>query len=476
MTLNKTLTLALLLALAGGSLASAKSYKRGVSENKFQYRAQLEAVEPGVTWFYNWGNTIGAYLADQDYLEYAPMCWNGNFNAANIRAYAQAHPECKYLLGFNEPNFTSQANMTPQQAAERWPELQALAKELNLKLVAPALNYSPNAPYQDPTRWMDEFVALVGSDAFDFVAVHNYGGIGVMQTLCTNFHNRYGKPVWVTEFCYWPGESGGVAPATQISSMVESVEWLEKTPWIYRYAWFKATEASAANYHLIESGKGEDPRTLTEPGMVYVYMSDFDSEVYHPVEVEIPAVDYISRTYASLGKGGNPNCAKPIEISAFSGGATLDYQFDVPAAGNYILQLCVSGQGEPVRFDPEIAVVAVNADGSEGSILTEARKFELPGNDTDYIRINFPCTLEAGKQTIRIKDTNPYQPSGIRISTVRLSDEAGVDFNSADETQSLVDVYTLQGLAVKRGVDRAAAAEGLPKGLYIIGNQKIIIK
>jgi len=57
-------------------------------------------------------------------------------------------------------------------------EARKLADELGLELVAPALNYSPNPPYTDPLRWMDEFVALVGTDAFDYVAVHNYGGLG----------------------------------------------------------------------------------------------------------------------------------------------------------------------------------------------------------------------------------------------------------------------------------------------------------
>lgn len=475
MKFNKTFTIAVLSGLLMASSASAKSYKRGVSENKFQYKAQLEVVEPGVTWFYNWANTVGSYLADQEYLEFVPMCWNANFNEDNIRAYAKAHPNCKYILGFNEPNFTAQANMTPQAAAAKWPQLQALAKELNLKIVAPALNYSPNAPYQDPTKWMDEFVALVGKDAFDFVALHNYGGFGVMEDLCTRFHDRYGKPVWVTEFCYWPGESGGVSVASQIASMVESVEWLEKTDWIYRYAWFKATEASAANYHLIEAGKGEDPRSLTEPGLVYVYMSDFDKSVYHSVNTDIPATEYINRKYASLGKGKNPNSPKPIEISTFNTGAILDYQFDVPSAGEYNLTLCVTGMGEPTRFNPSIKVSKVSADGSEEE-LCGATSFDLPNNETDYMTVSFPVSLQAGKQTLRIGDTNPYMPSGMRISTVRLSDTSGVEGVVTDNENRDVNVYTLQGTMVRSNVNAENASEGLPAGVYIIDRKKVIVK
>ena len=122
----------------------AKSDKRGVSENQFSMGSMLEALEPGVTWYYNWGNTPGKgyenQVIDFEGIEFVPMCWNANYNADAIREYCKSHPQTKYLLGFNEPNFTAQANMTPQKAAEEWPKVKALADELGLKLVSQALN------------------------------------------------------------------------------------------------------------------------------------------------------------------------------------------------------------------------------------------------------------------------------------------------------------------------------------------------
>lgn len=454
----------------------AKSYKRGVSENVFQYHAQMQAIEEGVTWFYNWGNTLGNYIFDQEYMEFCPMVWSGNYNADNIRKYAKSHPNCKYLLAFNEPNFKSQANMTPALAAERWPAVKALADELGLKIVAPALNYSPDAPYNNPTTWMDEFVRLVGNDAFDFTAIHFYGGFGGMKDLCTQFHNRYGKPVWVTEFCYWPGEMGDVTASAQLSSMVESVEWLEKTDWIYRYAWFKALEDNRANFKLIESGKGEDPRELTELGYVYVHMSDYDASVFHKVDEVVPASEYINRQFAGLGKGNNPDNPKPIEVVNFNSGATIDYQFDVPESGNYNLVLTVTGVGEPTRFDPKLSVTAVKANGTEGSELSPAQQFELPGNETDYKNVIYPLVLTAGKQTIRIKDVNTYAPSGLRISTLRLADAAGVGDIAVDSESKTVDVVNLQGVVIRRNVEPYRATDNLPAGMYIIGGQKVIVR
>ena len=461
---------------------AAVAQKRGVSENQFQYKAQMEALADGVFWFYNWGCTVGRYLEDVPGIEFVPMCWNGNYNADAIREYCASHPEIKYLLGFNEPNFTNQANMTPQAAAEAWGGVKALAEELGLKLVAPAMNYSPNPPYQDPLKWMDEFVALVGLDAFDYMAVHSYGGFGVMKDLAEKFHDRYGKDIWVTEFCYWPEEgnpNSTVSPASQIGVMMQSLEWLEKTDWIFRYAWFKAIGDSSAskgpNYGLLIPGRAEDPRELSEQGLVYLNMSTFDPEEFHSINTVVPAYKYITQSAALLGSCNDTECGFPIEFSRFNAGAYADYQFDVPASGDYTLGVRVSGIGEPSRFNPTIGIFSVNDEGEESELATPLQ-FDLSGSDDIYDSVNFSVKLNPGKQTIRIKDANPYQPSGIRISALTLSDGgAGIAAFHAGNLD-YVDVYSLQGVCLRRHVSIAEAQKDLPEGIYIIGNKKTIIK
>ena len=98
----------------------SKSAKRGVAFN-FVYTSDLPLLSPYIAWNYNWGNTTNDNAAlwfDANEIDFCPMCWNGNYSADNIRAYVAAHPNTKYLLAFNEPNLTDQANMTPAQAAE----------------------------------------------------------------------------------------------------------------------------------------------------------------------------------------------------------------------------------------------------------------------------------------------------------------------------------------------------------------------
>lgn len=469
-----------LAALTAFSAAEARSFKRGVSENQFSLREQMEVLEPGVSWYYNWGNAPSkgyeSGVINYTGFDFVPMTWNASYDADKIREYVREHPGCRYLLGFNEPNFTNQANMTPQAAAQKWPEVQALAKELGLELVAPAMNYSPNPPYQDPLKWFDEFVALVGKDAFDYVAVHNYGGFGVLQRIAGDFHDRYGKDVWVTEFCYWPNEgqaNSSVPQSTQITSMTDCVEWLEKTPWIHRYAWFKpvgkhesTADSPSPSFGLIITQNGLGPRTLSPQGYVYVYMSEFDPEVWHAAGVEIPATEYMNRTVAQLGPGARLNAPKPIEISQFSTGATLDYQLDVPADDLYDIVLTVSGQGEPVRFDPCLGLSLVN--GDEATELCPAKKYTLPGSDTEYTEIRMQAQLPAGHQTVRLFDGAPYNPSGIRISSLRFGASAGIDNVVCRETpEADTTVYTLDG---------RKAATPLTAGIYVRAGRKFIVK
>ncbi|MDE6310274.1 MAG: glycoside hydrolase family protein [Muribaculaceae bacterium] len=489
MKINKILlSLGMVALVAAG--AEARSEKRGVCA-KFTYAGEIEQIEKGSCWWYNWGNTpsAGYQYQVQNYessMDFCPMTWNRSYSAENIRKYCKEHPEVKYLLGFNEPNFTNQANLTPAQAAEAWPAVVALARELGLKIVAPALNYSSNPQYSTPAKWMDEFVKLVGLDAFDYTALHNYGGFGLMKSTAEEFYAKYGKQVWVTEWCYWPGGAGNVyvAPETQISSMVECVEWLESSECIYRYSWFMAQGVSDGNnqpnYGLLKTTVDEDKNiinTLTEQGKVYTYLWEYDPEYYHPVGQFVAATDYHARNVAGIGSGANPDAPKPIEIKQFNGGATLDYQFDVPEAGDYNLELVVSGMGEPTRFDPMMSICSVDANG-KATKLCAARRFTLSNSDENYNTELFKVTLPAGKQTLRLKDEAPYQPSGIRISALRLSSVAGIDAVNveSDKADAPVDVYNTQGMRVRSAVAPGEATKGLPAGIYLVGSRKVLVK
>ena len=107
--------------------------KRGVAANAAPGAAfSPSASQPGVSWWYNWA-AQGAAGAG---IEFDPMIWGGG----SLHSCSPA--DAKYVLGFNEPNFTSQSNLTPAQAAADWPSgVEAAAKAIGALIVSPAVNF-----------------------------------------------------------------------------------------------------------------------------------------------------------------------------------------------------------------------------------------------------------------------------------------------------------------------------------------------
>jgi hypothetical protein len=70
-----------------------------------------------------------------------------------------ANPNIKYLLVMNEPNLTSQSNLTPAQAAAVWPGYEAISAHTGVKIVGPQITWGRMTGFSDPVVWMDTFIA-----------------------------------------------------------------------------------------------------------------------------------------------------------------------------------------------------------------------------------------------------------------------------------------------------------------------------
>lgn len=397
---------AFLLAFTASTdlLGQKRSEKRGVSENSFTYEEEILALTPGVSWFYNWAslpnNTVKEVSGPGKAMEFCPMIWNGNFNETALREYLTANPGVKYLLGFNEPNFKAQANMTPTQAAALWPKLEAIARDFNLELVAPALNYSPDAPYHDPVMWYDEFFSLLPEGSkVDYLALHCYMiTADAMMSYIDKIATRYGKQVWMTEYCAWDNLTKDPAQARTIQrdEMVRKVEAMELSPNVARYAWFKARGADAYPYYPLLKYKSTNipAGTLTELGEIYVNMSSFDLTHYYSTEDKIAASNYVKSAYVTVELNADPESPFKLQLGTFGAARSVDYLIDVASEGTYPLNIRMAS--EEFLFNPYIEVYA------DGVKVVEA---ELPATGSldkwETKVINVP--LSAGKQRLTLK-------------------------------------------------------------------------
>ena len=310
--------------------AMQKSAKRGVSFD-FKKIDDLPILSPSVSWSYNWGNSQNATAAlwfDTNQMDFCPMCWNNSYSADKIRQYVQEHPNTKYLLGFNEPNLTDQCNMTPAQAAEHWPQVVALAKELNLLLISPAMNYGTLAGYHDPIKWLDEFFAQpnVSLDDIHAIAIHCYmASPSAVKDYIKKFE-KYGKPIWMTEFCAWDPVPSNVEK--QMDYMCAVLNHMEQNPHVERYAWFMPRTSgkvdSAPYMQLLTHGS---PVALTPLGQIFTQFSSFDKNAYLALNKGIGAHQYIALKDESISL--RVTADNQLYIQSFMQGQWIDYQINV---------------------------------------------------------------------------------------------------------------------------------------------------
>ncbi len=139
----------------------------------------------------------------------------------------------------------------------------------------------------------------------------------------------------------------------------------------------------------------------------------------------------------------------------------------------------------------DYTVKATYADGSEATVLSvEGRGFMAGVNPVDRV-INTATSQNvvfrsAVNGTAKLKEitkltvvpTAKDHGYGLRLFGIDAYGAvneivSGVEAVAA-EMGGVVDVYTLQGVKVRAGVEAAEALEGLPNGLYIVGGKKVV--
>jgi len=417
-----TNTLLVFLVIIFSAHAQTKSPKRGVAYGSHSDQ-DLNALSKSVSWWYNWYHQPEATAMNvyQHYgLDYVPMAWNGSFNKEAMRTFLSTHPNVKYILGWNEPNFVSQANMTPAQAAALWPDIEDLADEFNLEIVSPAVNYCDvcvdvdGVPYSsDPIKYLDDFFAACAGCRVDHIAIHCYmGNVSALEWYVGLF-KKYDKPIWLTEFANWENNP---TLQDQKNFLVGAVDYLENDEDVFRYAWFTGRHTGAPYIGLLgTSGK------LTELGQIYVNMPLHDPDHYEVLPATLEAENYNSMSGILLEL--TTDVSGFANVGYIDASDWLEYGIDVPEDGDYQLAIRTAGtQHTSIRISLDGAIAKTISIPSTGGWQT-------------WTTVKDVLALTTGQHKLRIQ----ANAGGFNLNWFELKKEE-VLANNPDE-RATIEVY-----------------------------------
>lgn len=151
-----------------------------------------------VSWYYNW-TPVPNCPPDPD-IEFIPMIWSEKYLFdENYKKYLLPLVGSDYsaLLGYNEPNWDGQAEMSVKTALKYWHMLEKTGLRLG----------SPATTGRSGLDWSIEFMKGVKEKGYrvDFLALHWYGDCSCIDDLKSflDYYDAWGMPMWLTEWsCY----------------------------------------------------------------------------------------------------------------------------------------------------------------------------------------------------------------------------------------------------------------------------------
>lgn len=393
--------LPLLLGLAGTVPHAAgenlRSEKRGVSANNLT-SDQIALLAPGVSWVYNWGPAPGGVQVT-DEMEFIPFVWGRDQGQLDgVKSYLDGGARPSAIFFLNEPNFDDAlflgSGVPPLEAAE-WLETvrETLSDYSEIPIIGPhmALGSAPEdsitafdpiqeteVTYTTALSYLDAYDFYVGDNPTDAVGVHSYQA-GEMEFWVDTFYERSGAPVWVTEFAL----IGSTDEDVLYDYLLQTLDYLERSPKVARYAWFKA-DVSNQNTALKLLQTRVPEATLTRLGELYVNFPAFHPDHFYAVPCKIEAESYSERQNMALVRADAPDGWGALRRFSTRSYGAVSYQIEVPENGRYRMRMRTSseayddlGAGAPSAQDPD----------------------PPEGRERDLI---FHLDLEAGQQTLQL--------------------------------------------------------------------------
>ncbi len=233
------------------------------------YEGQPYQGELTTDWAYNYDDNTAA--SEPSNFDFVPMVWGQYWEpVSNLQSRDPGwltEPQPAYLLTFNEPDNSSQADMSVTNAISLWPSLQAL----DVPLVGPATQDTEDS-------WENSFYSSIAAAGYrvDYAAVHEYVPPNASSLISDlqSVYNAYGRPVWLTEFspvdwsdCQCWSENDDYNFLAEFMWMAESDNWLK------RYAIFPFSNTNPDSPWVDNGFTGSvfmsDGQTLSPYGELY---------------------------------------------------------------------------------------------------------------------------------------------------------------------------------------------------------------
>lgn len=233
------------------------------------------------TWYYNWG--LGA-TDESIEVEFVPMSWSKSDDRTSLEKMEAIGKNMAFNhhMAFNEPDNSSQSNLTVEQALDAYPKLLASG----LRLGAPGVEnvqYSTSSDSFNDDAWIKEFMdgCVARGYRVDFIPAHDYVRRS-KSTFIERFealHDRYNIPIWVTEYNYGNPNMGSANLTVEqgYANIKGLTEALEKTDFVERYNW----------YYFFGADSGIGGMTNGQLNITGQFYRDLDS----------PAPSYIQEVY-----------------------------------------------------------------------------------------------------------------------------------------------------------------------------------
>jgi hypothetical protein len=202
-----------------------------------------ELVQLGVGWWYDWETTPTGCTGTP----FIPMVWGhggSEQSSAGIASEVDGFVSAgyQYVLGFNEPDNTTQSNISVATAISLWPAFDNPA----LLIGSPATQGTAGG-----LTWIQDFMTQVNADTsgklrVDFIATHWYGwDTGACDPAANGLESWIAgieaipgnRPIWLTE---WGCDNQSNPNAATVEAFYAgALAMFANHPRVARYAWYQ---------------------------------------------------------------------------------------------------------------------------------------------------------------------------------------------------------------------------------------------